>query len=138
MRETCSPTASAISLLAASGVSVRYCKMSALRCSAMPPRFTATFLPPLFTAIFAAESGSVSVVRSGLNASTISGSCQPCFCQTKRILGRPLPARSPTFIKLNILMRDSLRGSDTPPTRASCTLMRKAPGFAIRILSGHF
>ena len=88
-----------------------------------------------FTAIFAAESGSVSVVRSGLNASTISGTCHPCFCQTERILGNPLPARSPTFIRLNILMSDSFRGSDTPPTRASCTLIRKATGLAIRILS---
>ena len=79
-----------------------------------------------------------SVVRSGLKLSTISGSCQPCFCQTVRMLGKPLPARSPTLIRLNILMSDSFRGSDTPPTRASCTLMRKAPGLAMRILSGHF
>ena len=47
VRESCSPTASAISLFAASGVSVRYCKISALRRSAMVLDF-----PPLFTAIF--------------------------------------------------------------------------------------
>ena len=66
-------------------------------------------------------------------SSALSGSCQ-----TARMLGRPLPARSPTLMRLNILISDSLHGSDMPPTSASCMLMRNAPGLVMRMQSGHF
>ena len=84
------PIALAISLAVAWGVSVRYCKISALRarqCGWMYRRF--------FIAIFSETNGSSSVVRSGPKLSVISGVFQRCFCQTARMLGRPLPEGLP-------------------------------------------
>lgn len=104
MRDACSPIAWAISLAVAWGVSVRYCKISALRCSAMQPDYRRFFI-----AIFSETNGGSSVVRSGPKLSVISGVFQRCFCQTARMLGRPLPARSLTLMRLNILIRDIAR-----------------------------
>lgn len=91
-----------------------------------------------FIATFSETSGSNSVVRSGPKLSVICGVFQCCFCQTAQMLGSPLPACSPTLMRLNILISDSLHGSDMPPTSASCMLMRNAPGLVMRMQSGHF
>ncbi len=89
VRDACSPMARAISVAEAWGVSVRYCKISALRarqCGWMYRRF--------FIAIFSETNGS-SEVRLGPKLSVISGVFQRCFCQTAWMLGRPLPEGLP-------------------------------------------
>lgn len=57
--------------------------------------------------------GNTSVVRSGLKLSTISGSCQSCFCQTVRMRGKPPSVFSPIIydkaIKCNLSCKTACR-----------------------------
>ena len=58
----------------------------------------------------------------------MTGSAQPCFDQTEKIFGIPLPALSPMLIRLNIFSSALLRGSDMPPLFAASISIRNPPG----------
>ena len=64
----------------------------------LPPLSAAAFLSPLFPIV------SDKVILSGSKLSLMTGADQPCFFQTLMMFGIPLPARSPTSIRLNILI----------------------------------
>ena len=75
--------------------------------------FIVTFLSSLL------NSGNTSVLRSSSEETRIVGSLQPCCFQTEKIFGKPLPARSPISIRLNIFIIVPLRGSEMPPEGAA-------------------
>ena len=89
----------AISTLFAEVWSVRY-RIISFFCLTV---FIVSFLSSLFIVSFLSSlfcSDKQSTVRSGSADSAMTGSSHPCSRQTRKILGMPLPARSPISIRL--------------------------------------
>ena len=123
------PSSSAISVLFAETFSVRYEIIACLCAIVFVAVFYRRFLSPFFPIV------SNKVILSGSKLSLITGADHPCFFQTLKMFGIPLPARSPTSMRLNILISVLLRGSETPPLFAVSTSMRNPPGLESVITS---
>ena len=80
------------------------------------------------------SNGNIKHTLSGFSFSVISGIAKSVPVQALKIIGKPLPARSPIFIRLNIFIKPELRGSEIPPFIASSKSILNVPALVIVIL----
>ena len=84
----------------------------------LSPSFIAAFLSPFWFFV----SDNDNTVRSGSADSAMTGSSHPCSRQTRKILGMPLPARSPISIRFIWKSQSWLSPFGLPQESALCPI----------------